>query len=290
MRFLRAPLFYLEVSRPGLWFQTLWLYFLPLAHREVPLGAAFWLGAIYVLFPLNFLVYGWNDIVDAPIDAINPRKGNFLFGARATPAQLRALPRCLALIQVPFWALLIFCGGAPMALLLGAMILVLALYNAPKGGWRGRPPLELGNQLGYLLLIPLSMQLNHVPNLPLASWFYLILFCTHAHLMGEIMDVGPDRLAGRRTTATVIGALPTKIVVMTLVGVEGALLVWGFRDIVLGGFLLAGVGWLLFDVFYWGNRAYTRREFLLFGLGLNAGGFASMAWVWWTGTLTRWPG
>lgn len=108
--------------------------------------------------------------------------------------------------------------------------------------------------------------------------------------MGEIMDVGPDRAANRETTATVIGALSTKLVVMVLVWVEGVLLVWGFRDVVLGGFLLLGVGWLAFDVWYWGNRAYTRREFLLFGLGLNAGGFASMAWVWWTGTLTKWLG
>jgi len=290
LKVLRVLLFFLEVSRPGLWFQTLWLYLLPLANRDFSLDAAFWLGAIYVLFPLNLLVYGWNDMVDAPIDAINPRKGNFLFGARATPEQLRALPPVLAMVQLPFWALFILCGGAKMALLLAAMLLVLALYNAPKGGWRGRPPLELGNQLGYLLLIPLSMQLNGAPNLPLASWFYLTLFCTHAHLMGEIMDVGPDRAAGRRTTATVIGALPTKFIVMMLVFIEGALLVWGFRDVVLGGFLLAGVGWLLFDVFYWGNRTYTRREFLLFGLGLNAGGFASMAWVSWTGTLTQWPG
>ena len=39
-----------------------------------------WLGLFYVLFPLGFLLYGVNDIVDAEADRLNPRKGTFCLG------------------------------------------------------------------------------------------------------------------------------------------------------------------------------------------------------------------
>ena len=286
---MKKWLFWLEISRPGLWFQTLWLYLLPLARRDFDWNAPFWVGALYVLFPLNFLVYGWNDLVDADIDRLNPRKGNFLFGARANAAQLKALPRALFWVSLPCFLILVASSDWKTALLLAALVGVLWIYNAPRKGWRGRPPLELLNQIGYLLLIPLSMNLNGVANLPLLSWVYLWLFCTHAHLMGEVMDVIPDRAAHRRTTATILGAVKTKWLVLALVLVEAAMICGFFRDWILGGFLLFGVLWLRFDIFWWGERAYSKTEFTLFGLGLNAAGFASMVWVAWTGTLTKLP-
>jgi len=39
---------------------------LPLGHRDVFHSVAFWLGALYVSFPMGLLLYGWNDIVDYP--------------------------------------------------------------------------------------------------------------------------------------------------------------------------------------------------------------------------------
>ena len=75
---------------------------LPLAQRNVFHSLVFWLGALYVSFPMGLLLYGWNDIVDYEADRLNPRKGTFLFGARGTPEQLRRLPLRIALVQVPF--------------------------------------------------------------------------------------------------------------------------------------------------------------------------------------------
>ena len=37
---------------------------LPLGQRNVFQSAGFWLGALYVGFPMGLLLYGWNDIVD----------------------------------------------------------------------------------------------------------------------------------------------------------------------------------------------------------------------------------
>ncbi len=104
-------LFWLKVSRPGLWFQTLWLYTLPTSRLPVFHSPLFWLGLVYVTFPLNFLVYGWNDIVDFGNDRHNPRKDTFLFGARGSRGELARLPLALALAQAPFFIAFIALRG-----------------------------------------------------------------------------------------------------------------------------------------------------------------------------------
>jgi 4-hydroxybenzoate polyprenyltransferase len=285
---MRKALFWLKVSRPGLWFQTLWLYTLPTAQLPIFYSPLFWLGLVYVTFPANFLVYGWNDIVDFENDQHNPRKDTFLFGARGSRAELNGLPWPIVLAQLPFFIAFVALRGWVMAALLAGMLAANLLYNLPRKGWRGRPPLELINQAGYLLLLPLSVLLNATNPVSWAAVGYLILFCTHSHLMGEVMDVIPDGRADRRTTARVIGVKATKLIVLTLVVVEGLLLGFRFHDWVLGGFLLAGSIWLVLDVFViYRDRPYGPFEFRLFGLGINAAGFASMAWVWETGTLLR---
>ncbi len=285
---IRRALFWLKVSRPGLWFQTLWLYTLPTSRLPVFDSPVFWLGLVYITFPLNFLVYGWNDIVDYETDLHNPRKDSFLFGARGSREELHRLPFVIILAQLPFFITFIWMRGWPMAALLGGMIVVNLLYNLPRAGWRGKPPLELINQVGYLLLLPLSVLLNHTPTVSWAAVGYLVLFCTHSHLMGEIMDVIPDARAHRRTSARALGVKTTKGLVLAMVIIEGLLLGINFHDWVLGGFLLVGSIWLALDLWVlYRDRPYTRGEFQLFGLGINACGFGSMAWVWCTGTLMR---
>ncbi len=281
-------LFWLKTSRPGLWFQTLWLYTLPTAQMPVWKSWVFWVGLIYVTFPLNFLVYGWNDRVDYANDLGNPRKDSFLFGARGSLPELASLPLAMTLVQLPFVFFLIWEKGPAMFTCLGGIFLTLGLYNLPHAGWRGRPPLELINQLGYLLILPFSMLLNHTSFVSLFAWIYLVLFCTHSHLIGEIMDVLPDAKAGRWTSVRYLGVHQAKWVVIILVLIEALILGLHFHDLILGGCLLLGLFWLLLDLLvFYGERAYTQQEFQLFGIAINVAGFASMAWVWQTGTLLR---
>ena len=75
---IKKLFFWLKVSRPGLWFATIWLYLLPTSQMDgIWTSIPFWIGLVYVTFPLNFLVYGWNDMVDIETDALNPRKDSF---------------------------------------------------------------------------------------------------------------------------------------------------------------------------------------------------------------------
>src|SRR5262245_29218245 len=95
-------LFLLQVSRPGLWTTTALFYLMPLGQGDLAGSARFWTGLFYILFPLSFLLYGVNDIVDAEADRNNPRKGTYLFGSLGAAEQLAALRWKIAAVQVPF--------------------------------------------------------------------------------------------------------------------------------------------------------------------------------------------
>lgn len=278
--------FLLKVSRPGLWFQTVWLYVLPAAGIHMLDQPLWWLGLIYVTWPLNLLVYGWNDIVDADVDAANPRKDSWLFGARGTAEQLRRLPPWIIAFQVPFFVLFAVYVGVEMIPLLVALIALNALYNARIGGLRGRPPFDLINPLGYILVTVMGAWINALPLPSNMAFVYLVLFCLHAQVMGEIMDIEPDRESGRVTSATLMGAVPAKCLVIALVAAEGLILGLHFGDWVLGGFLLVAVPGLLLDLKLYGAGQYTRRQFTLLGVGMNVAGLASMFWVWFNGSIS----
>ena len=282
-------LFYLKTSRPGLWFATVWLYLLPTSGMEVVWqSSAFWIGLFYVCFPLNFLVYGWNDAADWKIDQENPRKGNFLFGAKGTEEQLKRIWIPIVLSQVLFFPVFAYLVGAKILLILVGLVAINGLYNMPRWGLRSVPPWELVCQFGYLLVAPFSMWLNNTPALPWVTMFYLALFAVQSHLMGEVMDMVPDRASGRRTVATKIGIIKTKWLIIGIVLVEVGLLFFVFKDFFFGGMLAVGLVWLLIDLFLvFKTKQYTLTQMKLFGWGCNGIAILSMAYVWYSGCLCQ---
>ena len=233
--------FLVQTARPGFWTTSIWFYFLPLGGRWVFDRWTFWLGLVYVTFPLGLFIYGWNDLADAETDRVNPRKGTFLFGARGDPAQLAALPWSMGAVQVVFVALFAAAIGPLPALgWFAALFVATALYNWPPPGLKGRPPFDLLNQIGYLLVFVLSCWLNGAPQLSWPAFGFGALFAMHSHLFGQIMDIVPDRLAGRRTTAAMIGLVPAKSLAAAFLAAESLLALHGFRDFVAAGFLALG--------------------------------------------------
>ncbi len=254
---------------------------LPLSQRDVFHSVAFWLGVLYVSFPMGLLLYGWNDIVDYEADRVNPRKGTFLFGARGTPEQLRRLPLRIALVQVPFAIAFSFLAGPRMLLCFAGMIAAAGLYNWPRYGFKARPPLEILNQAGYLFVFLLSSWMNGVPLLPWAAMLFGALFAMHSHLFGEVMDLEPDRTAGRRTTATVIGRVPAKLLMAVLMLLEAGLVVSFFGAKELAGFLLVSAAWFVVDAtVIWRSRPYSSSQMRFFMLAWNAIALISMPWIW----------
>jgi 4-hydroxybenzoate polyprenyltransferase len=280
--------FVIKASRPGLWLTAVWFYLLPLGHRHVFQSAEFWLGLIYVTFPLGLIIYGWNDIADADIDSFNPRKGTFLFGARGSHEQLRRLPIWIAIVQGIFAVAFLYLDASRILLWFLGLVLFTAIYNLPRYGFKSQPPLDILNQAGYLLVFVLSSWLNHAPQLRWPAMLFGALFAMHSHVFGEVMDIVPDRASGRRTTATVIGIISSKFLICAILIAE-AFLVWKFfGDFWISGALLFGVFWFLFDALViWRDRPYSIAQMRFFMLGWNAIALVSVPWVWRTASLAR---
>ena len=240
-------------------------------------------------FPLGLLIYGWNDCVDAETDRHNPRKGTFLFGARGDEAQLAALPCRIFYVQLPFLAVFVYLLGPVMTLTWAtALVASTALYNWPPPGFKGRPPLDMLNQAGYLLVFVLASLLGHLPPLPWQTFVFGTLFAMHAHLFGQIMDVEPDARAGRHTTATAIGVVPAKGLIALLLLLEGVLVWTAFGDRLIAAALAAGGGWFLLDAsVLWRGGFYRPAQMRFFLLGWNAAAVGSMGYVWATAAFTH---
>ena len=286
MKVSERLLFWLQVSRPGLWFPTMWLYLLPAAGSQPWTSWPFWLGLAYVMFPLNFFLYGINDMADRVFDQTNPRKGNFWFGARGTVKQLRSLWLPMIVVQVAFIVLIVWATGAKFLLLFAAFLVISLLYNHPRIHLSRRSPLELIVQCGYVLVVPMSIWINDLTPLGWATYTYLILFSMQSHLMGEVMDYYPDRESGKITTCVRLGIGKTKMLIIGIVAFETAMLIWIFRDLPFSLFMSSALLWLLID---WGaifrTKAYNWTQMRLFAIGSNALAVITMAYIWYSGCL-----
>jgi 4-hydroxybenzoate polyprenyltransferase len=280
--------FLVQVSRPGLWSTTALFYLMPLGHADVFHSRIFWVGLFYVLFPLGLVLYGVNDIVDVDGDRFNPRKGTYLFGSLGASEQLSALRWKIVFAQIPFLALFYFLLGAQIFWWLGALMLAVWLYNGPPFAWKGRPPFDVLAQASYLLVFVLSSWLNQAAQLPWPTFLFGALFAMHSHIFGEVMDIAPDRLSGRRTTVTYIGAVGAKFLIAAFLCVESVLVYACFRDALIAGFLAAGAVWFLLDArLLWKNRAYTPTQMRMFMWAWNAASLAGMYWNWTHATLAN---
>jgi len=280
--------FLVQVSRPGLWTTTALFYLMPLGHADFSHSPVFWIGLFYILLPLGLLLYGVNDIVDAENDLRNPRKGTFLFGSRGAQQQLAALRWQIAVAQVPFLIFFFFLLGPRILLWFAAMLLAVGIYNAPRFGWKGNPPFDVLIQASYLLVFVLSSWLNGTAQLPWQTFVFGALFAMHSHIFGEVMDIEPDRLSGRQTTATRIGPVASKFLIATILCVESALVYFYFHDQIVAGFLALGTIWFLLDsTVIWKNRNYSPVEMRLFMWCWNAVAVIGMLWNWSRGSLTH---
>lgn len=282
------PAFLLQVSRPGLWSTTALFYLMPLGRADFLHSGKLWLGLFFVLFPLGLVLYGVNDIVDAETDALNPRKGTFMFGSRGAREQLAALKWQIAVVQLPFAVAFYFIVGPRILWWYALLLLAVGIYNAPGIAWKGRPPFDVLIQASYLLVFVLSSWLNNVPQIPWQTFVFGAMFAMHSHIFGEVMDIEPDRLSGRRTTATLIGRVRAKFLIAAFLIFEAALVQFFFHDWLITGFLSCGALWFMMDAnLFWKNEAYTPKQMRLFLWGWNAAALLGMFWNWSHGTLLQ---
>lgn len=114
------------------------------------------------------------------------------------------------------------------------------------------------------------------------------LFAMHSHVFGEVMDIDPDRQSGRLTTATVIGAVPSKLLISGMLIIEALLIYRNYSNLWISGALAFGAMWFLLDALViWRDRPYSLTTMRVFMLGWNTIAIASMPWVWSNGSFVN---
>jgi 4-hydroxybenzoate polyprenyltransferase len=267
----------IKISRPGFWPTHLWFYLLPFAQKDMFDSAAFWLGAVYVCFPMGLLSFGWNDIGDSETDTINPRKDSWLFGASPDLEMRKALPWIIAAVQLPFLVAFVAIAGWKMAFWFSCLVAANACYNSM--GFKRRPWLDLLNQTGYLLVFVLASWLCDVPQLNPPAMIFSALFAMHSHLFGQIMDIDEDAAGGRRTTAVSIGVQKSKLLMVGIFLIEALIAFTFFRGAIVGVFMLGAATFFSIDA-YLGPRRYPLPFLTAFFIGWNLIAITTMHFIW----------
>jgi 4-hydroxybenzoate polyprenyltransferase len=154
----------------------------------------------YFLLPANVFLYGVNDVFDADIDEGNPKKDDREVryrGDRLVPA-LVVLTGAAGLAFLP---LLPTAGAAAMV----AFLLLAAEYSAPPLRFKTTPFLDSVSNGLYVLpgVVAYAALAGRAP--PLLAVAGGWLWAMGMHTFSAIPDIEPDRRAGIRTTATVLG-------------------------------------------------------------------------------------
>lgn len=156
----------------------------------------------YFLIPANIFLYGVNDIYDAEIDQLNPKKGEE--GREQTynegPVIILGVIAAV-LLFVPF--LVVLENGA---LLAAAGFFALGwTYSGPPTRFKTTPLLDSVSNGLYILPAVITYVTVAGESPPLVAVTGAWLWAMGMHTFSAIPDIGPDREAGIRTTATVLG-------------------------------------------------------------------------------------
>jgi 4-hydroxybenzoate polyprenyltransferase len=154
----------------------------------------------YFLLPANLFLYGVNDVFDADVDADNPKKddkearwqgGRVVGGAVAISGLLGA--GVFAATSALAWPYL------------AGFFLLAVEYSAPPLRFKTTPFLDSASNGLYILPGAAAYAALSGSHPPLAALVGAWLWTMGMHTFSAIPDIEPDREAGIRTTATVLG-------------------------------------------------------------------------------------
>ena len=194
----------LRLSRPRFWLYLAGPAMVGVVYAVESVGELFTpltVGLVaYFLVPANAFLYGVNDVFDADIDEENPKKADKEVryqGGRDVVAVVVG-SGVLAVAVLPL---------LPTRAVVGMLVfLALAIeYSAPPFRFKTKPLLDsLSNGL-YLLpgVVAYAAVADAYP--PTAALVGAWLWTMAMHTFSAIPDIEPDRAAGVRTTATVLG-------------------------------------------------------------------------------------
>jgi len=250
----------LATSRPISWVNTAY----PFAAGYLMTGGMpdtrFWVATLFFLIPYNLLMYGVNDVYDYESDIRNPRKGG-IEGA-VTPKKYHALILWAASLScLPFVVALILTGSGAAAYTLVVVVFFVIAYSLKGLRFKEIPFLDSATSSMHFvgpLLYALSLHGFPAAAWPFAAAFFLWGAASQA--FGAVQDVIPDREAGIRSVATVLGARRT--VRLAVAGYFAACLLVALQGGVAVIVAVAGSAYIVSISSFWNitdKRAATAR-------------------------------
>jgi 4-hydroxybenzoate polyprenyltransferase len=154
----------------------------------------------YFLVPANVFLYGVNDLFDADVDAHNPKKEDREARWRGNRPALAAVVAAAVL------------GAGTFAITprvawpyLAGFLLLAAGYSAPPLRFKTTPFADSVSNGLYILPGAAAYATVAGANPPIAALGGAWLWTMGMHTFSAIPDIEPDRAAGIRTTATLLG-------------------------------------------------------------------------------------
>jgi 4-hydroxybenzoate polyprenyltransferase len=193
-----------KASRPVMWVPTMLAYlvgmesfrnFSPLALLELALFA----------FPLNFFLYGLNDVYDLETDRANPRKGDAQ-GLLISEGERRFLLKAVYLPPLVALSCAARFGSAAHALMMGLFVLSSFAYSHPWIRAKGIPFVDTFTSATVYLSPILVARTIHAPLVSLDPALLLLLLpASGIHTVTTLTDYEEDRRANVTTTAVFLG-------------------------------------------------------------------------------------
>jgi len=208
----------LQTSRPAGWFIAWGVLRVGMGYGHVVESWRSTALQVVMTAPLCMWLFGWNDLADESSDAINPRKGSWLHGARLRE-EWRPLLRRVVWVSLLFPVALI--GFLPLdaAICLTLTFALAWAYSMPPLRLKEVPLADGFASAGLLFLVFSTGFCLGAPFgwLPYATYAFLPSIAG-VHLYAAVVDYDPDRKAGQRTTAVRLGERPTLIASLILTG------------------------------------------------------------------------
>jgi len=198
------------ISRPIFWIWTVGAYLIGIGN----FNNFEFLSIIEFLFmfvPINFIIYGLNDIYDIKSDEINPEKDK-LQGTALKKTEIREVKKIATILSILFVFIAIIIGRLEHMIFSIGIILLAIIYSVPPIRLKSKPILDsIFGSIGYLFPILLAFTThNTLSNIP---WEYsiLVLPMIGNHAISTLRDISCDKKSGTKTIGVFLGKRKTLI-------------------------------------------------------------------------------
>jgi 4-hydroxybenzoate polyprenyltransferase len=199
----------IQVSRPIGWLISAILYLVGIKLSGSEFGIVQIIQMLLLTLPYCFFLFGINDIYDFESDKNNPRKGNFLQGARIQKQDMLFIKK----MSLVFGSGLIFVSlFAGFWNFICTVLLLLAsyFYSAPPVRFKELPIIDtLSNSAIIYLVLMLGFTQNALPWELIHKVYVVLLLVSGFNAYHTIVDFESDRKTSHRTFAVIFGKRAT---------------------------------------------------------------------------------